>query len=1041
MAILALVVALTACKSIALDAPRDLVYADGVLSWSAVEHADAYKVSVDGVEVAEVTQTYYVYQAKGQTTFAVKAVSNAKRYTASSYSEDLVYKPSVDNRQTLNAPTVIEVNGEGLLSWSYVVNATGYRIFLNGSLLDIIGNQTQYVLAIEGTGAYTVQVQAVGNEAYRDSARSATYRVEVADGKIKAPSVSAPAVSFDIATHRVWWLAVAHALRYAVYQNNVLVAEISADDAAHREVSGATYMHYYSPTINVRSTRLTVLAIADGVTYSDSGMSNVLSFPLVSTGVPQNLHGTVVDGTVCLAWDKLDNSAGYLVKVEQGDAVLSVHTVNTNRVQLSLPDGTYRVSVAGDGDGYLFTPTEYSAQAEVSFLGYKMLPISIDSPSSVFVNDKTVHFSPVANAAGYQILLDTPYDDELGTYTIGLDQDKDSFNIPSYLYGTVLTAYVRALGADGYDDSYWSTGACYYPVNDPNDVEYYLAQLDQQEGGTGEERDVVIYPAYSVLPVPAGLGLNADTLVWGAVSGATGYELVVDGVSTVLNETEYTLDMSTVHVCKVRALSNVENVLDSPYTVEFEVAKTRFDAPRNIKVSGHILSWDTVAGAEEFGLNINDQVVYTSSPVIDLEKQLPYDGTYIIRVFVKSAYDYRLDSLYSQTITFVADYEESGTEHKPYTINAKEDLALLEQYPDAYFVLTQDVAVGDISPLFGVKNAFSGTIDGRGYALTDIALKLGEADSNGIFGCLYGAVLKNIHLEFASATWDESSPMGLVAGEVVQSTFDTVSVTATVWGAKTFGTVGVSTGSTYTDCTFDVHYIQTSETAYVGGVVAKSKQDTFERCTVAGSLTGGVYMGALAAQATGSTVTSCVIGTEDAPFAYAVYTGYAGAIGKGTLEECTLNTVASVVLQGNCYVGGFGGHLTCSTIAGRAKMTVLSEAGTLYVAGCVGYAVVDVAEVDVDLELMGTADTLYAGGLTGYAQGLCVCRDTSTITIFADFAATEGRYLGGLIGFGTGAFSGAATGNIHISNTVDVGRLSGTVPTATEAGWIVTEKK
>ena len=1035
--ILATMAALAACKSVALDAPADLVYADGVLSWSSVAHADAYKVLVDGVEVAEVTQNYYVYSAKGQTSFTVVAISGAKRYTAST-SEELVYKPYVDSRQTLNAPTVIEVNGDGVLTWSYVVNATGYRVYLNGNLFATVGNQTQYVLSIADTGAYTVQVQAVGNDAFRDSARSATYRVEVADGKIKAPAVSAPSISFDIAAHRVNWLAVAHALRYDVYQNNVKVAQISADDAAHRDVSGSTFLYYYSPTINVRSTRLSIVAVADGVTYSDSGNSNVLAFPLVSTGVPQNLHAIVVDGTVCLTWDKLDNSAGYLVKVEDGDAVMSVNAVNTNRVQLSLPDGTYRVSVAGDGDGYLFTPTEYSDQAEVSFVGYKMVPLELPAPSGVHIYDKTFYFGAVANASQYQVLLDTPYDDEQGTYQY--DVTTNEFEIPSFLYGTVLTVYVRAIGCEGYDVSNWSTGACYYPVNDTDSVEYLEAMLHLEDGAP-QEGDITIYPDYSVLPVPSGLTFTRDTLHWSEVSGAYAYELVVDGVPIVQTELSYTFDMSATHIYKLRALSDVENVFSSPYTAEVIVEKTRLAPPADVKIASNLLSWDTVSGAGEYALQIDDEVVFTTSPVVDLEKLLPYDGTYSIRISALSAYEYYSDSLYSQTLTFVADYEESGTEHKPYKIASVEDFALLNQYPSAYFALTDDISIGEIAPLFGVKDAFSGVIDGRGHSLTDIRLTVGDGDSNGLFGCLYGAVLKDVNLVFDTVAWDTTSPMGLVAGEAVQCTFDEVQVSATVSGNKTFGTVGVSTGSTYRNCAFDVHYTQTADTAYVGGAVGKSKQDVFEACTVTGSLTGGVYMGAIAAQATGSTVHGCVVGTEQAPFVYRVQNAYAGAIGKGSAEELSVDTVATVTLLGNCYVGGLAGQVTCSTVSGKAKMTYQANAATVYVGGALGYATVDVADVSVDMTLVGNCETLYVGGVSGYTQGLCVCRDTAQIALQVDMTATEGRYLGGVIGFGTASYTGAATGTITISETVQVGRLSGTTPTATEDGWTVTPKE
>ena len=1040
MTVLALLAALTACKPVTLNTPTDLVYEDGVLSWSAVAHADNYKVYVDGVEVAEVEENYYVYQAKGQTAFAVAASSGAKRYATSPVSDTLDYKPSVHNRQTLNAPTVIEVNGDGVLIWSYVVNDTGYRIYLNGSLVATVGNQTQYVITIPDAGSYTVQVQAVGNDAYRDSARSATYRVEVSDGKIKAPAVSVPAVSFDVATHRVTWMAVPHALHYEVWQNNVMVARLSADDAHNREVSGSSYLYYYSPTINVRSTRLSVMAIADGTTYSNSAMSNVLSFPLVSEGVPQNVHAVVVDGAVCITWDKLDSNAGYLVKVEQGNALVGTYPVNTNRIQLSLSDGTYRVSVAGDGDGYLFTPTEYSAQIEASFLSFKMLPLVLDAPDNVFFFDKTLHFNSVANADKYQILLDTPCDDEQGTYTY--DFSGEEFEIPAFLYGTVLTAYVRAVGSQGYATGNWSVGACYYPVNDPNDVEYYLSQLDQQEGGTGEERDVVIYPDYSVLPTPAGFDIDRDTLSWGAVLDATAYDLVVDGVSYNLTGTEYTLDLSSAHVCKVRALSVGGYVLDSPYTAELTVAKARINPPDELTVSGRMLSWETVPGAAAYVMQINGAEERIDTNIVDLAKLLPYDGTYTIRVYAESAYHYYSDSLYSRTITFVADYEESGTEHKPYKIEKAADLELLVQYPDAWFVLTADVSVGDITPLFGVKNTFSGTIDGKGYALTDIRVSTVEGgDSNGLFGCLYGAVLKNIRLSFASIAWDTSAPMGLLAGEVVQCTFDHVSVTATATGGKTFGTVGVSTGSTYRQCSFDVCYTQTSPSAYVGGAVGKSREDIFEGCAVTGSLTGGVYMGALAAQISDGTIAGCSVGTATTPFAYHVDTGYAGAVGKGSLDSLDMQSYASFTLAGNCYAGAFGGQVTCATVSGKAVTTCQADAESVYVGGALGYGNVDVAEVRADLRLDGRCNTLYAGGVIGYGQGLCVCKDDCVITLDVDFVATEGRYLGGVVGFGTCLYAGAPTGTVCISDTVIVGRLSGMTATATEEGWAVTPKE
>ena len=1064
-------VVLAACKPVALSAPSGLAYEDGVLSWEAVEGAEEYIVEVDGAEVARVKSNHYAYAAKGQATFRVAAVGNAKRYLDSEFCEPLVYKPVVDNRATLTTPTVIEVNGEGILRWSYVVNATGYRIYLNGNVVATVGQETQYALSIADTGAFTVQVQAVGGAQYHDSARSATYRVEASGGKIKAPALSAPDIAFDIATHRVTWPMVSHALAYDVYQNGVRVGRIAADNASSREVSGSSYRYFYSPYINVRNTRLSVVAIADGEVYADSPSSNVLAFPLIASGVPSGLTETVADGTIYLTWDKVENCSGYKVKVESGDTVISTHSTSQNRIALSLPDGTYQVSVAGDGDGYLFNPTDYSAQYEITFAGGKPTPLTMSAPQNPYLYKKVVRFTQSLHAASYQVLVDTPYDDLQGAYTFDItvgdtaDGEGAEFEIPVYLHDTVLTIYLRAIGESGYGVSLWSTGVCYYPVNEEEDLDEYLEKLKEQEeegqggeeggasgeqegevqpdeeGGEGESPAPVVYPNYSVVAIPVGFGFAQGALSWNEIAGAYGYELVVDGNPVVLHENTYALDASVPHICKIRTLAEGQDVLDSPYTAELYVESLGLSAPADVRVKGTTLSWSSVSGAAAYLIQINGgETVRLSSATLDLSKQLTYDGAYTLRVMATSAYPYYRDSLYSETVSFVVDYEESGTEHKPYLLSEAADLALLDEHPTAYFALVGNIAVGETAPLFGPKNAFAGAIDGRGYALTDIRVT-GDGTANGLFGCLYGAVLTNITFEFAEVTLDTAAPCGVLAGEAVQCIFDGVTLTATLTADKAFGTVGNSTECVYRRSQFNVNYTQTTATQALGGVVAKSIGDLFDRVTVSGSLSGGVYMGALAATVADGTVEQCVIGTAETPFAYGVNNGYAGAVGKGNLAGCTATVYAEYTLGGNCYAGAFGGQLTCPAVSGRADVTYRAAADLVYIGGAVGYSTVDVADVAVTMRLEGNVRTLYAGGVTGYAQGLCVCADTTFVALTVDLDVTDGRYLGGVVGFGTGTYGGAPTGNISVGASVSVGRIMGTSPTESEEGWVLTPKE
>ena len=1039
--LVALLAALSACKPVVLATPDGLRYDDGILAWDEVANADAYIVEIDGVEVARTDAPQYLYQAKGQTTFRVAAVSDKKRYLASEYSESYLYKPKVDTRATLNAHTVIEVNGDGVLIWSYVVNATGYRIYLNGTVFATVGMVTQYVLAIPDSGAFTVQVQALGSDAYRDSARSSTYRVEVSEGKIKAPKLAAPTISFDVSTHLVGWALVPNAVGYRVYLNGALKVEIAADNAAYREVSGSSYRYFYSPDINVRNARIYVVAIADGSTYSDSIASNVLSFPLVADGSPAGLTTTVIDGAVVLTWDALTNSAGYRVMVETSEGVQGIYKPTTNRIQLNLTDGTYRVSVAGDGDGYLFNPTEYSAQIEVTFAGGKLLPLALSAPQNVFLYGKTVRFDAVPHSAKYQIFIDTPYDDLQGAYTF--DVTDTEYEIPAFLYGSVLTMYIRAVGETGYDVSLWSYGVCYYPVNEVEDditEELYGEETPTEGSEEPEEKpEPIVYPNYSLVAMPVGFRLVRDALTWDALADVYAYELVVDGVAHRLTDNTFTLDMTTKHVCKIRTLSNAENVLDSPYTAELLVEKGRLDVPDDPVVQGNRLTWSTIAGAGEYVVQINDRTVRVSAASLELDKQIPYDGTYTLRVCALSAYPYYADSLYGRTVTFVADYEESGTEHKPYKIASVDDFAMLNQYPTAYFVLSGDIEVGEITSMFGPKNAFGGVLDGAGYALSDVRVTPSDV-ANGLFGCLYGAVIKHIDVEFAAVTFDASNTCGVLVGEAIQTTFESLTIRATMSADKSFGTVGVSNACTYRDCTLSVQYTETNDTAMVGGVVADSRQDVFERCTVVGRLEGGIYLGALAAVVNDSTVTDCTVGLATEHFLYVLDMAYAGAVGKGSLTACDVSGYATFTLGGKCYAGAMGGQLICPIVEGTVDVAFFAEADELYVGGVIGHSTVDIYDVDVTMYLTGSADLLYAGGITGYSQGLSVCRDSTSIDLQVSFTATEGRYLGGVVGFGPGTYKGAPRGAIVISDAVSVGRLSGAEPMSSTDGWTVTKE-
>ncbi len=1019
--VLCLSALLTACSPTPLATPTGLTYSDGILSWDEVPHADGYRVEIDGQTVAEVSTNSYVYTARAQTAFRVAAVANGKRYQTSLFCDVLNYKPYVDTRTALTVPTIIEVNGSGVLSWTYVVNATGYRIYLNGNSVATVGVQTTYALTVPDEGAYTVQVQAIGEGAYRDSARSAIYRVEAQNGKIKAPALRAPAATYNTTEYRVEWAAISNAVAYEVYQNGTMVQRISADDNTAKTTQGTIVTYFYSPYVNVRHTRLYVVAVGDGVNYVNSAPGSEIAFPLLNDGAPTGLGFVVEDNAVVLAWDKLPNCSAYRIKVETDDSLYGVFGATTNRLQLVLPDGAYRVSVAGDGDGYIFSPTEYSAQIEMKFAGGSPLPIRLNAPQNVYFYEKNLSFDAVQWASGYQIWVDTPYDDTQGEYRY--DVAALQWELPAFLYETIVTVYVRAVGEGAYCNSLWSQGVCYYPVDDRLDMEDLLPDAERH--------------AYSVQLVPAGLRYADGFIVWDGVEGVD-YELVIDGAKTVQAAATYALDMTTAHVVKVRALSHTDYVLDSPYSAEMYVERARLPVPTGLSVQGSTLGWNAIADVDHYIVQIDGENYLFATNSVDLQTILPYDGSYDVRVAAVSGRAYLADSLFSRSITFVADYEQRGTEHKPYEIATVEDLALLQRYPTAFFRLIADVEVGEIAPMFDAQSAFAGSIDGDGHALTDIKLVAAGA-ANGLFGCLYGATIRRLRLQFASVAFDTRFVAGVLAGQAVMSTFEDITLSATASYTGSFGTVGNSEACLYTGCVFAVRYTSLDATATLGGIVANSKRDSFETSVVLGSLAGGIYMGAVAGVSTDSAV-NATVGRSDSAFVYTATNAYVGAVGKGNLSQCTLNVWAQYQLEGNCYAGAFGGQLTVNSVSGAVDALYTANAGTLYLGGIIGQGSVDIVDVAVTLRLAGSAVTLYAGGAVGYQQGMCVCRDTCVFALDVDFVA-DGRYLGGVVGFGNATFAGSAQGTVRISANVSVGRLVGTTPTPADVDWVVEEKE
>ncbi|WP_157950101.1 fibronectin type III domain-containing protein [Vallitalea okinawensis] len=103
---------------------------------------------------------------------------------------------------------------------------------------------------------------------------------------------------------------------------------------------------------------------------------------------------------------------------------------------------------------------------------------------------------------------------------------------------------------------------------------------------------------------------NQIYIKWNSIEGATGYELKMDGESTILDEnqldyTDSSLEAGTTHTYQIRPLS--EYGLVGKWSEEY-IIETLPDVPKNIQASSTkstiTLDWDTVNGADSYDVEV-----------------------------------------------------------------------------------------------------------------------------------------------------------------------------------------------------------------------------------------------------------------------------------------------------------------------------------------------------------------------------------------------------------------------------------------------------
>ena len=172
----------------------------------------------------------------------------------------------------------------------------------------------------------------------------------------------------------------------------------------------------------------------------------------------------------------------------------------------------------------------------------------------------------------------------------------------------------------------------------------------------------------------------------------------------------------------------------------------------------------------------------------------------------------------------------------------------------AYYKLTDDITLtGYWTPIGTYNRPFTGTFDGGGYSISDLAVNAPSALNQGLFGYINPAgVVKNLNLVNVNNIAEES--VGSVAG-LSYGTLQNISVTGRVegtrseWDVTVGGIVGQNLGLVE-NCSFSGEVVGTSTA--VGGIVGLLNGGTVRYCYAEGSVSGVNNVGGVAGRTTGA---------------------------------------------------------------------------------------------------------------------------------------------------------------------------------------------
>jgi hypothetical protein len=373
----------------------------------------------------------------------------------------------------------------------------------------------------------------------------------------------------------------------------------------------------------------------------------------------------------------------------------------------------------------------------------------------------------------------------------------------------------------------------------------------------------------------------------------------------------------------------------------------------------------------------------------------------------------------------------SGTVGDPYIITNVNQLQEMKDNLSGYYALGNDINASDtrtwnenleneneyfgFEPIGTAASRFTGSLDGRGYEISNLYINRSGTDNVGLFGYVgSGGVVENVGLENENVRGQNrvGGLAGVNAG-TVSNCYSTSSVSGGDWYVG--GLVGTNYG-TVSNCYSTG--TASCKVSCVGGLVGRN-DGTVSNCYSTSSVSGGGgwYAAGLVGYNYGGTVSNCystgsVSGTN----------GIGGLVGNntGTVSNCYSTGSVS---GGDWYVGGLVGcgsgtvsncystgsvSGSLSSVGGLVGGNLGGTVSNCYSTGTVSGGVQDVGGIAGGNYWGGIVSNCYSTGsvsCNGYVGGLVGWNEGTVSGCYSTGGVSGGYAVGGLVGANVGTVS------------------------------------